>query len=227
QYLAGDQTKVTEVDSYDYGTKGNGVGPVVRKVTTQYNGVAGSTNVPSAVFVSDAGGVTKAQTNYTYDETAVTGTTGTPNHTSVSSLRGNLTTIATKVNGSVTLYRRFTYFDTGTPNTATDAGTTTSGGPNVTSYVYDNSGTAPHTNDCGNSFVTKINEPLSLLRSFTWDCDGGVMTSVTDENGKVATVFYTGTGADAFYWRPYQAQDQLTPANTTGFTYPSVTASES
>src|SRR5579863_7017244 len=42
--------------------------------------------------------------------------------------RGNLTRMATQVSGTVTLYRKLTYYDTGNVDTATDAGTTTSGG---------------------------------------------------------------------------------------------------
>lgn len=227
QYVNGDINTPTEVDSYDYGTIAGGVGALLRKVVTTY-GAIGNAVLPTAVNVEDMNSNIKASTTYSYDQVAVAPTTGTPNHTSVSTARGNVTTITTQVSETVNLVRRFTYYDTGTPNTATDPGLTSSGGPNITTYHYDNSGTPPHA--CGNSFVTSISEPLSLSRSFTWDCNGGVMTSITDENSKTATVFYTGTGnplgaPDPFFWRPFGAQDQLSVG--TSFSYPSVVATES
>ncbi len=55
------------------------------------------------------------------------------------------------------------------------------------------------------------------------------MTSVTDENSQVSTVYYTGSNfgksADANFWRPYATTDQL--SNPTTLSYPSATASES
>ena len=63
----------------------------------------------------------------------------------------------------------------------------------------------------------------------TWDCYGGVTTSLTDENGQVSDLFYTGNNslgtADPNYWRPYGTEDQLN--NGTSFTYPSITISQS
>jgi RHS repeat-associated protein len=234
QYLNGNPNLPIEVDSYDYGAKGNGVGPLIRKVLTangSFNygvgacllqGISGS--LPCTVTIQNSAGATVAKTTYSYDETTPTPTSGTPSHVSVSNpYRGNLTTLATQVSGTTTLYRKFTYYDTGTMKTSTDAGKTNTGGPNITTFNY----TAP---SCGNSFVTSINEPLSLSRSMAWDCNGGVMTSVTDENTKTATTFYTGTGnplgaPDTAFWRPFGSQDQL--SNGTKFTYPSATASES
>src|SRR5207244_13116466 len=41
--------------------------------------------------------------------------------------------------------------------------------------------------------------PLSLSRSMTWNCTGGVMTSSTDENGKSVSTTYD----DPYFWRPH------------------------
>jgi len=59
-----------------------------------------------------------------YDGSAVSGTSGTPQHVSVSTARGNPTTISSLVAGSTTLSRTLTYFATGNvqPHTFKDAG---------------------------------------------------------------------------------------------------------
>src|SRR5450631_3048942 len=220
-YYQNNTTLPTEVDSYAYGT--GAVGPKTRKVVTTYSTV-GNATLPATVKIEDANSVVKASTTYSYDQTSVTATSGTPQHTSVTGGRGNVTTIATQVSGSLTLYKKLTYYDTGNVNTATDAGTTSSGGPNVTTYNYPDA-----TSTCGNTFPASVTEPLSLSQSFTWDCNGGVTKSATDENGQVSTIYYTGTNfgksADPNYWRPYAATDQL--SNPTTFSYPSLTVSES
>src|SRR2546429_6261125 len=55
-------------------------------------------------------------------------------------------------------------------NTSTDSNN------NTTTYTYG-------TSSCGNSFPTTISMPLSLSRSQTWNCNGGLTASQTDENG--------------------------------------------
>ena len=180
---------VTEVDNYDYGHAV--VGSLVGKILTAY-GAFGNSIRPVSVVVKDASNVVKASTGFSYDQTAVTTTSGTPQHVAVTVARGNLTSVANQVSGSVTLYKRFTYYDTGTLNTSTDAGITTTGGSHVTTYNY-----ASSTASCGNSFVTSVTEPLSLSHSMTWDCNGGLMLSQTDENAKTVTFSYT----DANFWK--------------------------
>jgi RHS repeat-associated protein len=224
---------VSEDKEYDYGVA-TGAAPStlpVRDTLSSYGSWNGTNcvalgnnivSVPCQQTIKDGSGTIVAQTSYTYDETTPTTTSGTPQHSSITGSRGNLTTIATKVNGTVKLYQKFTYYDTGTLNTSTDLGTSSSGGPNTTTYTYG-------TGSCGNSFVTSISEPLGLSRSFTWDCTGGVMKSATDENGQTTTTYFAQTSTygspDTLFWRPYAATDQL--GNATKFTYPSLTASES
>jgi RHS repeat-associated protein len=185
----------------------------------------------SSVTVKDSGGNVKASTIYSFDQTAVTPTTGTPQHTSVFTTRGNVTTVATKASGTLTLYRKMAYTDTGNVLTITDAGTTTSGGPNTTTYHYPNA-----TATCGNAFPASVTEPLmsSSPVAFTWDCNGAVLTTLVDENGQTFAKLYTGTGnplgsPDPAYWRPFGAQDQTMFGTSSGtsFTYPSPTVAES
>ena len=146
---------------------------------------------PCRFAVTDGTGTTVvSKSMFAYDETAVTATTGSPNHVSVTGSRGNMTTSAVQANGSTTLYRKFTYYDTGTPKTSTDV--SISGSTNGPTTTYSYAGTS-----CGNSFVTTVTLPLSLARSAGWSCTGGVMTSSTDENQKVAIFGY----ADPNFWR--------------------------
>jgi RHS repeat-associated protein len=211
---------VTEKDEYAYGP--GAPGPIVRKTLTTYASLGNNiVNKPSSVIVEDGSGVVKAQTTYCYDEAtpsgtatcsatgAPTATSGTPQHVAVTGSRGNLTTIASVVSGSTTLGRTFTYYDTGNVLTATDvngAQTTYSYGPSA----------------CLNSFPVSVTEPLSLTRSMTWNCTGGVETSVTDENGKTTSATYS---TDPDFWRPNQTTDQ--ESNATNITYDGETSVES
>jgi RHS repeat-associated protein len=203
----------TEVDEYDFG---NGVvGGLIRKTLTSYavlgNGVVGK---PLSITIKDASNNVVAQTTYTYDEGTVTATTGTPQHVTIVGARGNLTTLATQLNATQTLYRKFTYYDTGTLNTSTDVSLSSTTNGATTTYVY-GSGTS-----CGNSFPTQIVLPLSLFRSMTWNCTGGVQLNTTDENGNSVGTTYS----DSYFWRPASTTDQLN--NTSSITYLSVTAAE-
>ncbi len=183
----------SEVDSYDYGT--GTVGSLIRKVNNYYALYGNAVQLTNSA-VYDSGNTLRASTNFSYDGgTLATPSGTTPQWTNVSGGRGNVT----------------------------DAGTTNSGGPNVTTFNYPNA-----TSTCGNAFPVSVSEPLSLSRSFAWDCNGGAMTAVTDENGKTSSVYYIGTNfgksADANYWRPYATADQL--GNGTTISYPSNTATE-
>jgi RHS repeat-associated protein len=216
---------------YDYGVA-LGAAPsaslLVRETATSYGSYSGSTctplsngmTVPCQVLVYDwsSGSQVKLKsTSYTYDQGTPTQTTGTPQHTSISGARGNLTTLATQANASTTLYQTYTYFDTGNLQTVSQLGTTSTGLAAMYTYNYPNS-----TSTCGNAFPTSVTEPLSLSRSYSWNCIGGVMLTAGDENGKTVTSDYT---TDASFWRPDWTQDQL--LNTTNFTYAGQTTTES
>jgi len=197
------------VNEYDYG---NGqVGSLIRKTVTTYGGLGnGIVDRPVTVAIKDANNIVKASTTYTYDEGTPTATSGTPQHVAVTGSRGLLTTVAAQANGTTTLYRKYTYYDTGLLKTSTDVSTSNTVNGATTTYNYS-------TGSCGNSFVTSISEPLSLSRSMTWDCNGGVMLSLTDENGKVSSTAYSGTNYTNYFWRPYSTTDQA--GNTTNYFY--------
>ena len=217
QFTGGKQSKTdtflnanglqTEFDEYDYGN----TSPVLlRKSITTYASLGnGIVDMPASVTLQDGVGNTKAKITYGYDETSVTATTGTPQHVPITGSRGNRTTISRLVQGTTTLTRTFTQYDTGNIKSFTD----TNGA--VTTANYSSTGS------CGNSFVTSLNLPLGLSRSSVWNCTGGVVTSATDENGQVASTTYN----DPYYWRPAAIKDAQN--NTTNMTYTGATSSES
>ena len=159
--------------------------------------------------MQNGSGVTVAQTNYNYDQTAVAGTTGTPQHVSVTGSRGNLTSVNYYTNGSTFLTKTFSYFDTGNVQTVIDV----NGSPATSTYTY---------GACGNSFPTSVTEPLTLSRQMTWNCTGGVQNSVIDENSKTNSASYT---ADHYFWRPESSTDSTNAI--TNFTYTGQTQIES
>src|ERR1700722_349688 len=210
---------VTELDEYAYGN--NTPGAIVRETKIQYAPLGnGIVSMPSSVTVEDGSGNVKAQTSYCYDEAVPSGTTacaatgvptptsGTPQHVAVTGSRGNVTTIASLVQGSTTLGQKFTYYDTGNVKTATDVNGA------VTTFTY-GSGIS-----CGNSFATSVSEPLSLTRSMTWNCTGGVQLSAKDENSQIVSATYD----DPYFWRPNAVSDQI--PNTTSITYTGATSAE-
>jgi len=202
----------TEHKDFDWGQL-----PVTDTVTI-YNRTLGNGIVdrPDTITVKDAGGTVKATTSYKYDESALVSSGVTQQHVSVTGSRGNVTTVTSQVNGTTNLYRKFTYYDTGSLSTSTDLSTSSSTNGAATTYNY-----AAGTASCNNAFVTSLTEPLSLSRSMTWDCTGGALLSVTDENVKTVSVSYT----DPYFWRPVSTTDQAN--SVTSFSYLNPTRTES
>ena len=202
---------VTEQDEYDFPSS---TAPV-RKTTITYASLGNNiVDRPASIVIKDGNNALKASTIYSYDQSSVTATSGTPQHIAVSGSHGNLTTLANKANGTNTLYQKFTYYDTGTLKTSTDSSLSSSIDGATTTYTYGAN------ISCGNSFVTSISAPLSLSHSMQWNCNGGVMTSVTDENQKVKTFGY----GDPNFWRQtsisYPDGGQTTTTYNTATTTP-------
>jgi RHS repeat-associated protein len=194
---------LTETDDYDYGA--GTPGSLMREVLYTYASLGSNiTNFPQQVTVQDGSGTTLALTKYNYDETAVQTNLGTPpQHTNAPSTRGNLTSVNSYINSSAYLTRRATYFDTGMVQTSTDVNGAQS------TYNYSSSAAT-----CGFTFPSSVTEPLSMGQSFTWNCTGGVQTSVTDENGHATSTGYT---TDPYFWRPNSTTDAV--GNTTSLLY--------
>ena len=194
----------TEIDDYDYpsGTA------LLRKTTITYATLSNNINVFSqTTTVQNGAGTQVAQTTNTYDEGTPASSSGTPQHVAVSGSRGNLTTSSQWVQGSATLASHVSYYDTGTVSTTTDVNGA------VTTYAYPDA-----TSTCGNAFPTSANEPLSLSRSMTWNCTGGVQLTAKDENNQTVTTTYN----DPYFWRPNAVMDQA--SNTTNIGYTGATA---
>ena len=201
---------VTAANEYDFG-----VTTPTRKTTITYDTTLGNGIVdrPSQVTVTDGNSNLQSQTNYTYDEDqAALQTSGASQLVSVicgtgfTKCRGNATTIKRYVTATSTLNSTFTHYDTGQVYQATDV----NGAVSTNTYGA-----------CGHSFLTNVSLPLSLSKSFGWNCTGGVMTSSTDENGQIS---YTNYTTDSHFWRPESTKDQL--GNINSLTYASLVRSE-
>ncbi len=200
---------MTEEDDYDYGS--GAPSGLLRKTLVTYASLGNNIlDRPASITVENGSGAIVAQTTIGYDAGTVVATSGTPEHGAVSGSRGNATSVSSLVQGTTSLTRNFTYFDTGTVQTATDVNGA------QTTFNYPDA-----TSTCGNAFPTSVTEPLSLSKSMAWNCNGGVETSATDENGKVTAFTYN----DPDFWRTNAVTDAAN--NTTNLAYASLTSAES
>jgi RHS repeat-associated protein len=207
----------TEQDDYDYGTGAPASTPL-RKIITVYNTslTNGIVGMPSSITLCNGAGSSSsctgpsgssvgtvvAQTTFAYDEGSITSLSGTPQHISITGSRGNPTTVKKLVQGTTFLTSTTSYYDTGNPKTVSDVNTT------QTTYNYPDA-----TSTCGNAFPTSVSEPLSLSRSMTWNCTGGIQRTLVDENGKTTTTTYN----DNYFWRAASVTDPLN--NVTSLSY--------
>lgn len=197
-----DQNSGAPKEEDDYGYGSGTVGILMRKTIIQYASLGNNiSTMPGEITIQSGSGATLSDARYSYDETGVVATTGTPQHASISGSRGNATTVKTLVAGSTFLTKTFTYFDTGNVDVAQDVNQA------QTSYTYGN---------CGNSFATSIALPLGLSESATWNCNGGVVTSISDPNGKQTNYTYN----DPYFWR--LAQVTYPDGGWQAFSYPSL-----
>jgi RHS repeat-associated protein len=201
---------MTEQNDYDYGPGAPSSTPLRKTLITYATLTNNILDRPASVTVQDGGSRTIASTTYNYDETAVVTPTNlpTPQQSGISGSRGNVTTINYPVAG---LSAHFTYFDTGNLQTSKDVNAAT------TSYTY---GALAAT--CGNAFPTGVTEAVNTLtQAMTWNCTGGVMTQLTDENGQNVSASYI----DPYFWRPASTTDQVSAI--TNITYTGQNALES
>jgi RHS repeat-associated protein len=206
-YLYNASGGMTEQDDYDYGPSAPGA--LLRKTVVSFASLGNIRAFRQIVTICkgtgsstscNGTGTPVAVTNYNYDQGTLQPTTGITQHASISGSRGNLTSINYPVTG---LTANFTYFDTGVPYTSQDVNGA------LTTYQYSATGNAY----CNWAFPTKVVEPLSLTRSMTWNCTGGVQLTATDENSQVTSTTYS----DPYFWRPVSIIDQEN--NSTGFYY--------
>src|SRR5258708_28223749 len=151
---------VTEIKTYGFGAT-SPISDTVVAYGTYNNSNGQCTAIGSYInrvcsTTTKAGTSTLSQVNNTYDS------------------KGNLTSVSRWVSGptgssGLYLTSSTSYNSNGTVNVTQDV----NGAP--TTYHYD-------PNVCNNLLPTSISEPLGLSRSMTWDCNGGVVKIVTDEN---------------------------------------------
>lgn len=181
---------VKEVDEYDLGT--NGPGLLMKKTVISYASLGNNiVSLPAGITVcqpggSDAscngvgttGGKQIAQTTYSYDESAPTPTSGVPQHVAVSGSRGNVTSVHTWLNTSNSFLNvGNTFDDTGDVLSTTDAN------GNKTSFAY----------GCSNAFVNQVTMPstgVAHITSVAYDCNTGLLSTLTDQNGNLTKYFY-------------------------------------
>ncbi len=199
---------VVSVSQYGFGATVPASGSPVSTTTTTYNIPSGGVypcgtlsnpymfDRPCSITTTNSSGAMVSQTKYTYN---------TPGH---------VTSTSNWVSGTGTnakyLTTSTTYNSNGTVNVSTDANNTTN------TYSYNGA--------CNSLMPTSVlisGTNVSLSRSMSWDCNGGVQTSLIDENGKTtSTHFYNGTAADPYY-RPVSTVDPL--LNTANYSYSATT----
>jgi RHS repeat-associated protein len=176
----------SEIDDYDFGATPHGV--LLRKILVTYASLGNNIGaMPSSIAVQDGSGNQKSQQTFGYDETAVTGTTGVPQHAAISGSRGNQTTLTQWVSTTATaLVSTFTYDDTGNMLSNTDpAGNQTqfsyqdsfSDSVNRTSLAYLTQTTQPSTGSPAVAHVTKTQYDANTgLQTATWDLNNNQTT---------------------------------------------------
>ncbi|HEY1938764.1 MAG TPA: hypothetical protein VGJ33_12580, partial [Candidatus Angelobacter sp.] len=205
----------TNTHEYDFGSSPHGA--LLRSTAIAYanlgNGIIG---LPSVITVQDGSSNQQAQTSFGYDQTAVSGTTGVPQHAIVSGSRGNLTTVTQWVNATPTnLVSTFTYDDTGNVLTSTDPV------GNQTQYSYQDS-FSDGVNRSSHAYVTQITAPttgspaVSHITQVKYDVNTGLPVSTTDLNGNSTAYTYDSLS------RPLTVNPP--DGGLTSFSYPSATS---
>ena len=163
----------------------------------------GIVSEPSDVTVTDGAGNWVGRTVYVYDETALTATSGAPNHDyanygSSFTQRGNLTTAKQWVSGSTYIAIASTYDDLGNLRSSTDAGghQTTfdytdsySDGQNHNSQAFATTMTYPATASGGGPTQSHV-----VKNKYYWP--SAMIYQATDQNNQVTTYTYDNM------WRP-------------------------
>ncbi len=180
----------TEIDEYGFGS---GAPPSTPTRTTfiQYDPNLGNiTSFPQTVGVENGSGTVLSRTNYNYDQTTpVAAPSGTPQLGSVSTPRGNLTSIQRCTNpGVCNSYAQTTM----TYDTAGQLQTVTDPLNNATSYSYtdnfltDNNANppAPYSSSVPtDAFVTTVTLPASGTLKYGYYYYSGQAAVSTDQNG--------------------------------------------
>lgn len=176
----------TEIDEYDFGTGGPPSTPT-RKTLIAYAALTSVVDHPASIAVCNGTGTSStcggtgtlvAYATFGYDQTAVTATSGVPQHVSPTGSRGNLTTVSRWISGSTYATSTTTYYDTGNVKVATDPGLHTT----TFSYTdsWGDSACAPPANT--QAFATQITNHLNQNTQLKYYQCTGQAYSARDPN---------------------------------------------
>jgi RHS repeat-associated protein len=208
---------LTDVYRYDYGS--GAPGAVLKQTHIDYASFQNTPifpsepsilNRPSDVITDDGSGNKMAETDFAYDQTAVSAISATGhdnvNYSSSSAVaRGNATTKTVKClqSGCSNTVITFAYDETGQVTSTVDpCGNATCGdmaGTNhTTTYSYADSYTVLSSGQNNtytpsgdtNAYLTQITDPLGHVRSFTYDFNNGQLTKSTDPNNQSTSYVY-------------------------------------
>ncbi len=199
----GNNGLVTETDEYDFGNQSAG-GLLRKQLITYANPGNYISDRVASVTVQDGSGAQIAQVTNSYDGSAVTATTGVPQHIVVSGARANLTSVAPWLNTGSIPATSFTYDDTGNVLSTTDSG------GHTTSFGYSSS--------LANGFVTQVTMPdtgspvIHHTTQANYDINTGLQISSTDLNNQTTSFTYEKM------WRP--ASISYPDGGQTTFSYP-------
>lgn len=168
---------ISSAAEYNYGAT-----TPTRKTITAYASLGNNIlDRPSSVTIQDGGGNQISSTTYGYDESAVTATSGLPNHSAVSGSRGNQTSIHRWLNiSNNTLNSYLTYDDAGQVVSSQDAR------GNSTQYAYD----TPTDTCLIKTTAPTLSSGVAISSSRTCDPNTGLVTNSTDANGHITTYSY-------------------------------------
>ena len=168
---------------------------LVRTTTITYaspgNGIV---DHPSDITMTDSGGNKVAETQISYDETALTATSGAPNHdytnhSSTFTQRGNATTVKQWVSGTTFASITNAYDDLGNLRSTTDAG-----GHLTTFDFTDNYNDG--VNHSTQAFATTITAPTTWFGTYAhvvknkYYWPSAMLYQATDQNNQVTTYTY-------------------------------------
>jgi RHS repeat-associated protein len=184
------------------GLNSSALGPLRRRTSIAYHTFTNANilDEPDSVTVFDGSGNQVKQSTYAYDGSAVTASGAATGLASVSTPRGNATSITHWLNSGTSPTTTYAYYDTGQVASITDAcGNIAcgdmSGSNHATTYSYtDNfasgTGTPPGQTNAYLKQVTYPNTGVAHTETFSWGYNDGLVRSHTDQNSQVTTYTY-------------------------------------
>ena len=191
-----------ERDDYDYGTgtvppptligpPPTPMGALLRKVVTAYAPLGGHVvDKPSSVITDNGAGTRLAETDYAYDQTTPTATTGVVHLTTGQNI-GNVTTKTDWLNTGTSPVTTYAYDNTGQILKKTDPVTTPCPSGCITTYSYTDSYTIGTPPGNTNAYLTTLTHPttsgVAHVEKFKYSYTDGNPTQFIDQNNQTST----------------------------------------